>query len=64
MIEDSTMKASDDKPECRPTAPGGENKARQGLRDLLLAGGASAPTAHVDNAYFEALRMKVVGGQK
>ena len=31
------------------------------LRDLLLAGASSAPTAPVDAAYFEALREQVRG---
>ncbi len=34
------------------------------LRGLLLAGASSAPTAPVNEAYFEALRMRVHGGVK
>ena len=36
---------------------------RQQLRGLLLAGAASAPTAPVDAAYFEALRRRAQLGQ-
>ena len=34
------------------------------LRELLLAGAASAPTAPVDGAYFEGLRHRVRKGNK
>jgi antitoxin ParD1/3/4 len=34
------------------------------LRNLLLAGAASAPSAPVDDAYFDALRDRVRGGGK
>jgi antitoxin ParD1/3/4 len=36
---------------------------RQQLRGLLLAGAASAPTAPVDAAYFDALRRRARRGQ-
>ncbi|PAT37894.1 type II toxin-antitoxin system ParD family antitoxin [Vandammella animalimorsus] len=35
------------------------DRDRQQLRGLLLAGAASAPSAPVDGAYFDALRAKV-----
>lgn len=34
------------------------------LRQLLLAGGSSAPTAPVNEAYFEGLRERVRGAAK
>jgi antitoxin ParD1/3/4 len=36
-----------------------KEQERQQLRELLLAGAASAPTAPVDAAYFEGLRDRV-----
>jgi antitoxin ParD1/3/4 len=36
-----------------------KEQERQQLRELLLAGAASAPTAPVDAAYFEELRDRV-----
>jgi len=36
-----------------------KDQGRQQLRSLLLAGAASAPTAQVDEAYFEGLRERV-----
>lgn len=36
-----------------------KDQDRQHLRSLLLGGAASAPTAPVDAAYFEALRERV-----
>ena len=37
---------------------------RQQLRNLLLAGAASAPAAHADTSYFEGLRDRVRKGAK
>ncbi|MGY2233397.1 type II toxin-antitoxin system ParD family antitoxin [Pseudomonas gingeri] len=36
-----------------------KDQDRQHLRDLLMAGAASAPTAPVDGDYFESLRARV-----
>lgn len=40
-----------------------KDQDRQHLRGLLLAGAESAPTAPVDEAYFESLRTKVRNAQ-
>jgi len=40
------------------------DRDRQQLQELALAGAASAPTAPVDNAYFEGLRDRVRGAAK
>lgn len=41
-----------------------KDQDRQQLRELLLAGAASAPAAAVDGAYFEGLRSRVRKGTK
>jgi antitoxin ParD1/3/4 len=41
-----------------------KDRDRLQLRDLLLAGAASAPTAPVDAVYFEALRERVCKAAK
>jgi len=39
-----------------------QDRDRQHLRNLLLEGAASPPTAPVDDAYFEELRARARGG--
>jgi antitoxin ParD1/3/4 len=41
-----------------------KDQDRQRLRELLIAGFASAPTAAVDTTYFENLRDRVVDAAK
>ncbi len=41
-----------------------KDQDRQQLRGLLLAGGASTPTAPVDSDYFDALRARVRGARR
>ena len=41
-----------------------KDQDRQQLRGLLLAGGASAPTAPIGSEYFDALRARVRGARR